>query len=132
MSTERPAFKVREILALLKQGYTRYAKDDMGYGSIQAHYGLTGVEVKELFQYEKLKARKTIVPKPKMVIIDDEEETIEPAPAEPIVPLEDDVVGLEQAKIVVEELSRLEKEGTKSGVPDEDVKETVSKDELFS
>lgn len=118
----RPTIVRQHVLAFLKKGYTRYAKDDVGYGSIQAHYGLTGVEVKELFQDSKLKARKTILPKAGLNIID-EEEMVETEAAEPT-PMQDDVTGLEVAKVVVEELERL------SGKA-EPAKE-VSKEELFS
>jgi hypothetical protein len=47
MSTSKPKIKVQDVLELLKKGYTRYEKDNKGYGSIQTHYGLTGVQVKD-------------------------------------------------------------------------------------
>lgn len=59
------------ILADLKSGYTRFKKDDKGFGSIEEKYGLTVNEVKELFQTPSLKARKTAEPKRKLEIIDD-------------------------------------------------------------
>lgn len=59
------------VLADLKNGYTRFKKDDKGFGSIEEKYGLTVNEVKELFQTPSLKARKTAEPKRKLEIIDD-------------------------------------------------------------
>lgn len=59
------------VLADLKSGYTRFKKDDKGFGSIEEKYGLTVIEVKELFQTESLKARKTVEPRRKLEIIDD-------------------------------------------------------------
>lgn len=59
------------VLADLKNGYTRFKKDDKGYGSIEEKYGLTVDEVKEVFKLDSLKARKTAVPKRKLEIIDD-------------------------------------------------------------
>jgi hypothetical protein len=59
------------ILKDLKSGYTRFKKDDKGYGSIEEKYGLTVDEVKELFKLDSLKARKTAEPKRKLEIIDD-------------------------------------------------------------
>lgn len=67
--------KVSEVLALLKAGYTRLQKHDKGSGSVQAHYGLTASQVKELFEAPKLKGKKTQLST--IVAIDD-------APNEPI------------------------------------------------
>jgi hypothetical protein len=47
-----------EVLGLLAKGYTRRAKADKGFGSIEAHFGLTASQVKELFNHPKLKGRK--------------------------------------------------------------------------
>jgi hypothetical protein len=87
MSTSKPKIKVQDVLELLKKGYTRYEKDNKGYGSIQTHYGLTGVQVKELFLHSKLKQRKTILPKSSLEIID-EEELVEVEETEVIEPQE--------------------------------------------
>jgi hypothetical protein len=119
MSTQRPTIVVQDVLNLLKRGYTRYTKDDVGHGSIQSHYQLTGVEVKQLFAHSKLKARKTILPRTGLNIVDNEEvvETVH----------QNDVTGLEQAKVVVDALMEL--------APIQDVvvnKVEVSKEELFS
>lgn len=68
---------IPEVLKLLKSGYTRYKADDLGYGSIQEHYKLTGVESKTLFAHPKLKNIKTKVPT--LLIIEEEEEAGRPA-----------------------------------------------------
>lgn len=57
-----PVINGAEVKSLLKQGYTRYAADDQGFGSIEARYGLTPAGVKRLFQNEKLKGLKTTFP----------------------------------------------------------------------
>jgi len=64
MSTSRllPTIVVQDVLDLLKKGYTRLAKDDTGYGSIQYHYSLSVAQVKALFKHPKLKAKKTMPP----------------------------------------------------------------------
>lgn len=80
MSTqEKPRVVVQKILELLKKGYTRYTKDDLGYGSIQAHYGLTNVEMAKICKHPKLKAKKTIIPRDNFILIDEEEETVKEA-----------------------------------------------------
>lgn len=71
MSVSRPIV-VQDVLELLQKGCTRYRKDDRGHGSIQDHYSLTGVEVKDLFNHPKLKQRKTIFPKAPLNIVDRE------------------------------------------------------------
>ena len=76
MNTEKPVIKVQDVLELLKQGYTRLAKDDIGKGSIQEHYGLNGTQVKQLFMHSKLKQRKTIKPKDSFILIDEEEASV--------------------------------------------------------
>lgn len=64
-------FRTKEIVELLQKGYTRYAKQDKGFGSIQEKYGLKGTEVVELFSHPSLKHRKTVFPKTGIKIIDD-------------------------------------------------------------
>lgn len=54
--------KVSEVLQLLKEGYTRFSKDDKGYGSIQEKYNLSALAVKKLFRTPSLKFKKTIIP----------------------------------------------------------------------
>jgi len=51
-----------EVLKLLKEGYTRYRKDDKGYGSIQEKYNLSHSAVIRLFKTPSLKFKKTVVP----------------------------------------------------------------------
>ena len=153
-TTTKPRIVREDVLDLLKKGYTRYEKDNKGFGSIEAHYGLSGAAVKRLFLDPTLKQRKTILPKDDFELVSREEESandeseavvelldkmetlaeISAEAAEPVLPeIKDDVVGLEQAKVVVAEIERLASpEGTKSGVPDEETKDTISKDELFS
>jgi len=53
---------VQDVLGYLKLGYSRYKKDDLGHGSVQAHYGLTAAECKELFSHPLIKRIKTKVP----------------------------------------------------------------------
>lgn len=73
---DKPQVKVSEVLSLLKKGYTRYEKDNAdnpaAKGSIQAHYGLTASAVKDVFQNEHLKGKKTILPKENpFILVDD-------------------------------------------------------------
>lgn len=72
MATEQKRIKPADVLALLKSGYTRYRKDDAGFGNLQDHYSLTGVEVKRLCQHDLLKKKKTVFPG--FVIDEDESE----------------------------------------------------------
>jgi hypothetical protein len=55
----KKSISIKEVLDLLDKGFTRLAKFDRGEGSIQAVYGLTNSQVKELFEAPKLKGRKT-------------------------------------------------------------------------
>lgn len=59
---EAPKLSAKEVISLLKKGYTRLKEDDMGYGSIEEHYNLTPTQVKEAFKHPSLKARKTKLP----------------------------------------------------------------------
>lgn len=61
-SSTTPEIVIQDVLDLLKRGYTRLARGDKGYGSIQHHYGLTPGQVGKLFKHSKLKAKKTIAP----------------------------------------------------------------------
>lgn len=77
--------KISEIQDLLKLGYARLKKDDLGNGSIQEKYELTTSQVKDLFQHPKLKGLKVKVPG--VTIVDDTPEVepkapkaLEPAP----------------------------------------------------
>jgi hypothetical protein len=110
MSSTKKQIVVQDVLELLKKGYTRYTKDDAGFGSIQNHYGLTGVQVKRLFLNPKLKARKTILPKDDLDIVDNDELSLTSDKTEglgSILPITDDVTGLEIAKVVVDSLPEL-------------------------
>lgn len=69
--TKHMEIRTKEVAELLQKGYTRYAKDDKGFGSIQEKYGLKGTEVVELFSRSSLKHRKTILPKSRLQIVDD-------------------------------------------------------------
>jgi len=135
MSNAKPTIKVQDVLAFLKKGYTRYAKDDEGHGSIQAHYNLSGVEVKELFQHPKLKARKTILPKASLNIIDEEEDIVETVTEETVSEVETEPAeptpsgtSIRTSDEVMIELGIMGKPDAEPVVEDE----TISKDELFS
>lgn len=71
-ANSQPTIVIQDVLDLLKRGYTRHAKDDKGYGSIQQHYNLTGVQLKELFANPKLRQKKTIVPRQSLNIVDND------------------------------------------------------------
>lgn len=53
--------KISEVIDLLNKGYVRLAKFDKGGGSIQAHFGLSASQVKEVFENPKLKGKKSKV-----------------------------------------------------------------------
>lgn len=55
----KPEIKISDVIGLLDKGATRLAKFDKGDGSVQAHYGLSVGQVKELFNHPKLKGKKT-------------------------------------------------------------------------
>jgi hypothetical protein len=67
--SERPKIKISEVITLLSQGYTRFEKDDKGFGSVQKKFGLTHSQTQQLFQHEALKGLKTKTPS--IEIIDD-------------------------------------------------------------
>lgn len=70
---------IQDVLELLEKGYTRYAKDDKGYGSIQAHYSMNASQVQKLFASQpKLKQRKTITPKFEVVDLESEDQVERP------------------------------------------------------
>lgn len=100
VATQR--IKPTEVLALLKKGYTRYAKDDKGYGSIQEKYGLTGLAIQKLFKTPSLKNRKTIVPDFILDEADEVEKLIEEAEGQDAIPLSEilgrDVIAEEAPK----------------------------------
>lgn len=60
-----PVVSIEEIKKLLEAGYTRYAKDDHGVGSIEAYYEFdTTSAVKDLFKNTpELKRLQTKTPK---------------------------------------------------------------------
>lgn len=68
---EMKEIKVSEVLNHLKNGVTRWKKEDLGFGSLEEIYGLTFTEVKELIDHPKIKGVKTKIPT--MRIIDDTE-----------------------------------------------------------
>ena len=68
---EMKEIKVSEVLNYLKNGVTRWKKEDLGFGSLEEIYGLTFTEVKELIDHPKIKGVKTKIPT--MRIIDDTE-----------------------------------------------------------
>lgn len=74
---------IAESINMLKNGYTRYKKDEKEPGkSIQSFYGLNGVEAKTLFGHSKLRNLKTITPvESSLLIIDDTE--VEPTVSTP-------------------------------------------------
>lgn len=77
MPNELKEIKVSEVLLHLKNGVTRWKKEDLGFGSLEEIYDLSFTEVKELINHPKIKGVKTKIPTLK--IIDDitSEETIE-------------------------------------------------------
>lgn len=117
----RPVIVVQDVLNLLKAGYTRYTKDDMGYGSIQTQYQLTGVQVKELFNHSKLKAKKTILPKTGLVIVDNETSQIE-----------EEVLTSPTTTVLEELTTRMEAAIAPKQDVLIDITEEVKKSELFS
>lgn len=58
---------LKEVRELLSKGFTRYKKDDKGYGSIQEKFHLTSSQVKGLFMHAKLRGLKTTMPGPEIV-----------------------------------------------------------------
>lgn len=73
--SETIEIKISDVLECLTQGYTRTKGEknyDPNIGSIQEKYELNKSQVFELFKYDKLKGRKTIVKKaPAFVVVDD-------------------------------------------------------------
>jgi len=72
MARQTKDIKIPEVLELLKKGYTRYKKDDQGFGSIQEHYSLTIVEMAEVARHPKLRGKKTKFPS-RIRLIDEDE-----------------------------------------------------------
>ncbi len=85
MSNEKKQISVKKVLSLLEEGYTR-TPDKKGYlgdgKSISEYYGLTPLQVAQVFKHDKLKNKKTRKPKPEptFVVVDDTNEvpTMEP------------------------------------------------------
>lgn len=69
MSQRKTSIEVApaDVITLLKTGYSRWKKDDQGFGSIQEKYGLTFSEMKELFEHKDLKGIKRKVSRLKIV-----------------------------------------------------------------
>lgn len=59
---EKKRIIVEDVVNLLKNGYSRYSKDDVGYGSIQEKYNLSGPECKQLFAHPDIRNIKVKVP----------------------------------------------------------------------
>lgn len=87
-ASTRPEIVVQDVLDLLKKGYTRLKKDDLGYGSIQEYYQLTSGEVKELFMHTKLRMKKTMPPKRGFTIVDRESAEVQYVETDPTDPPE--------------------------------------------
>jgi hypothetical protein len=62
MSKTIPVIDPKEILDLIKSGYSRFKKDDEGFGSIQEKYNLSDSDVKRLFRHPLLRFKKTSIP----------------------------------------------------------------------
>lgn len=75
----RKQVNIPDVIALIRQGYSRFRSKDRGYGSIQEKYELTGSQVKELFSHTRLKGVKTKYPG--LLITDDAEEVKEEKPS---------------------------------------------------
>lgn len=76
---------VQDVIQLLKNGYTRWTKDEEGHeGSIQTHYDLSFTDAKTLFAHEKIKNLKVIIPT--MVIIDRDDTNATTAPVAALAP----------------------------------------------
>jgi hypothetical protein len=61
-NSKAPTISIDEVKKLVKEGYSRYTKDDKGYGSIQGKYNLTKAATKRLFSNPELKGIKTKYP----------------------------------------------------------------------
>jgi len=73
---KKQGIKVSGVLGLMKIGYTRTpesANYNAEIGSVQAHYGLSDYEVKQLFKVQALKNAKTSVAEPINFFIEDED-----------------------------------------------------------
>jgi len=125
-SSTTPEIVVQDVLDLLKKGYTRLAKDNKGYGSIQAHYSLTPGQVVQLFKHPKLKAKKTMSPT-QLNIVDRDA---------PIIPTEADLLTgdfIERAAVMVggEVIPVQDVVVTSTDVP-QLAASTTSREQLFS
>ena len=78
--------KISEVLNYLKNGVTRWDKENVGFGSLEKIYDLTSTEMKELMDHPKIKGVRTKIPT--FRIIDDTEETQEEATVETSAPAE--------------------------------------------
>lgn len=58
-----------EVLKDLKSGFSRWKKDNKGYGSIEEKYNLNFTEMKTLVAHEGLKGIRTQIPS--LIIVDD-------------------------------------------------------------
>ena len=75
MANELKEIKVSEVLNHLKNGVTRWKKEDVGFGSLEDIYSLSFTELKELIDHPKIKGVKTKIPT--LRIIDDTTSTEE-------------------------------------------------------
>lgn len=71
---ELKEIKISEVLNHLQNGVTKWKKEDLGFGSLEAIYNLTLTEANELFGHSKVKNAKTKIPT--MKIIDDTSEGV--------------------------------------------------------
>lgn len=82
MTTEKVTLSITALLADLQNGYTRTSSDKNYQGdskSIEEKYGLTKSQVKEVFQHEKLRNKKTVLPKEEtFILVDDTAEALVP------------------------------------------------------
>lgn len=84
---ELKEIKVSEVLNYLKNGVTRWKKEDLGFGSLEEIYSLTFTEVKELIDHPKIKGVKTKIPTLKIVDDTTDEVTTEET-TEDVTPVE--------------------------------------------
>lgn len=62
MTKEIQVIKPEDVLELIQKGYTRFKKEDEGYGNIEEKYNLSPSEVRRLFKHPLLSNKKRKVP----------------------------------------------------------------------
>lgn len=100
---------IEQIKIDLKSGFTRTNKDknfDPAIGSIEDKYGLTNTEVLEVFSHPELKGLRTVVPKSRIIFVEELPQTSQVVTTEEQNDTQEQILDLEEVANDVQEVTQ--------------------------